>query len=1144
MQRLLFSCAFGLTLAVIALTADAQQCQPTVGLFITTGNFSANAVFTAGPYSLTRSATTIEVRQAGVLIYSHATPTNYNSTYRFYGTNSRYLLIKDVHSTAVDVNYRLKLVNLGATPAPAAFSLLNQTYFTSGTPDLQVQPSQGNGQAVFSFVGVSGEVRDLTIHCSDNGISMCGTGPFTPGGQVIGEATATTVRIKEGGTIRAECLLPAPTILVSPTTLNFETVTEGTAGPSRTVTIQNTGALPLTFSTSTSDAMFTRSPPNGTVPASASATVSVNFSPPLGTPAGSKTAQLTITHNDPSKPAQVISLNAIVASAQPHIAVSTTSIAFGDVVEGTTQSRTFTIQNSGTASLTFSISSNNTMYQISPASGSIATAASRIITVSFVPPAGTPAGVQSGVLTITHNEPGVPARQINLSANVQPAIPRACYSPNPLSFGAVNAGSSATRTVTLTSCGTAQLVVQSASLVSSTASVWSMSPSVPPTFTLAIGATRTFSITFAPPATLTNDASYSAQLQVTTNDGFSPQPASIDVGATGHVPVAIIDIPSAYWDLDFGDTEVGFEFSRPLLIRNLGDRSLSLEIRRIDASDPDTGEFVLETDATTFTIAAGGERTFRQTFTPTGAGARDITIRVQNTNDPTFSQQDILLHGIGTPPVPIDAALVLDRSGSMSETAGEITKIEALKSAASLFVELLRPDIDYIGVTTYNQSSSNVVPLGSVATVKPNALAAIQATSPGGTTGIGGAILKAGQHYPLSPSVTPPAPAHRQVMVVLTDGKENQSPTIRQAIDGYETTPGIFTTYPDLKTYSVGLGLQANVDADRLQELTNRGAGGFYFVTGNLEGANRFNLEAFYFKVFSDAIGNAMVIDPTYVIDRYRTLEVPVPVIVDDKRLIILFVGEYPESSYNLELLDPQGRLALGSVVNSPMTAQVTRRGNWAIVRVALPRPSVSVEHSGIWKLRASLNSAAAAALVEKKKLKDRGSFQSKVAVSASVASNYRLALRLPEIVALGQPVIIRAFMTRGGWPAPRGKVMATVTDPAGSVSSVNLFDDGRHDDGASGDGVFAGVYSRASLKGAYSISVVFDGTTHLGERTRREVFATQFVGQTRAEDAHRSCVTCGTTRGWMALVVALLVFLVAAAVVALAYSRTRAKAS
>jgi len=198
--------------------AMAQQCQPTPGLFITTMLFHANATYTATPYAATQTATSIQVLQSGSVIYTHSIPSGYSSSYSFYGTGNRYFLTRDVRSTNTDETYSLGLVNLAATGSPTEYSLLNQTYFRSGTPDLNVQPSQGNGQAVFVFVGVSGQVGNLEIYCSENGVGICATSPFTPVGQVIGEATTTTVRIKEGGTIRAECILPVPPVSPSITT--------------------------------------------------------------------------------------------------------------------------------------------------------------------------------------------------------------------------------------------------------------------------------------------------------------------------------------------------------------------------------------------------------------------------------------------------------------------------------------------------------------------------------------------------------------------------------------------------------------------------------------------------------------------------------------------------------------------------------------------------------------------------------------------------------------------------------------------------------------------------------------------------------------------------------------------------------------
>ena len=70
---------------------------PDTGAFITNAVFLSRAVDTAGPYSLERDARTITISQGGSVIFTHTAAEHWLTHYFFYGTNSRYLAIEDIH---------------------------------------------------------------------------------------------------------------------------------------------------------------------------------------------------------------------------------------------------------------------------------------------------------------------------------------------------------------------------------------------------------------------------------------------------------------------------------------------------------------------------------------------------------------------------------------------------------------------------------------------------------------------------------------------------------------------------------------------------------------------------------------------------------------------------------------------------------------------------------------------------------------------------------------------------------------------------------------------------------------------------------------------------------------------------------------
>src|SRR4029079_6720487 len=72
-----------------------------------------------------------------------------------------------------------------------------------------------------------------------------------------------------------------------------------------------------------------------------------------------------------------------------------------------------------------------------------------------------------------------------------------------------------------------------------------------------------------------------------------------------------------------------------------------------------------------------------------------LTISGHNaTNFPPTQTWIFPLTATITAPVALDAALVVDHSGSMTDTLGSRVKMDAAVAASQLFVELLRPDLD------------------------------------------------------------------------------------------------------------------------------------------------------------------------------------------------------------------------------------------------------------------------------------------------------------------------------------------------------------------------------------------------------------------------------------------------------------------
>ena len=100
-----------------------------------------------------------------------------------------------------------------------------------------------------------------------------------------------------------------PRISTTPLSLNFGKVRVGDA-PERSITIKNTGTLDLAISgvaiTGTNISEFSQTNDCTTIPAGGSCTLTVTFTPAL--PFGSKSATVSISSNDPSRPNVIVKL--------------------------------------------------------------------------------------------------------------------------------------------------------------------------------------------------------------------------------------------------------------------------------------------------------------------------------------------------------------------------------------------------------------------------------------------------------------------------------------------------------------------------------------------------------------------------------------------------------------------------------------------------------------------------------------------------------------------------------------------------------------------------------------------------------------------------------------------------------------------
>ncbi|MCX5731631.1 MAG: choice-of-anchor D domain-containing protein [Deltaproteobacteria bacterium] len=466
------------------------------------------------------------------------------------------------------------------------------------------------------------------------------------------DTTAPTSNVALTGTGVAA---PAPSIALSPASLTFGTVTVG-GSASLSAQVQNSGTAPLTVSavarcaSPATSAEFAWSPAAPfTVAAGGSTTVTVTYTP---TAAGPDAGCLAFSSNDTANPTVNLNVSGTgQAAAAPKIAVAPAALAFGNVTVGSPSARTFTISNTGTATLTGTVArtaGTSTEYGASPSSFNVAAGGSQVVTVTYTP---TDSTTDNGSITVSSNDTTASTTSVTLSgAGVTAPAPSIALTPATLSFGSVVLGSSATLTAQVRNAGTATLNVTGIALCSGSSPEFSWSPAAP--LAIAPGQSTTLTVTYQPTAAGTD----SGCLAIASNDTASPV-VNLGVGGTG-VAQAVPAVALSPTSLDFGTVTVGSSASRTTLVQNTGTGPLSVTGISLCAGTPATFSW---SPSAPITVAAGQNATLTVSYKPTGAAA-DAGCIALVTNDPAKPTVNLTVTGAGSqPPVPsVDADIDID----------------------------------------------------------------------------------------------------------------------------------------------------------------------------------------------------------------------------------------------------------------------------------------------------------------------------------------------------------------------------------------------------------------------------------------------------------------------------------------------------
>ena len=278
------------------------------------------------------------------------------------------------------------------------------------------------------------------------------------------------VNLSGTGTAVSSPQASSPQLTISAASLTFGDVTVNTAS-TQPVTLTSTGTAPVTVNSATvSGAGFTVS--GATLPATLNPnqamTLNVRFDP---TATGAATGQLTIQSNSSTNSTAVVNLSGTgtaVSSPQvssPQLTISAASLTFGDVTVNTASTQPVTLTSTGTAPVTInSATLSGAGFTVSGATlpATLNPNQAMTLNVQFDP---TATGAATGQLTIQSNSSTNGIAVVNLSGTGTAVLsPQLTISAASLTFGDVTVNTTSTQPVTLTSTGTAPVIINSATL--------------------------------------------------------------------------------------------------------------------------------------------------------------------------------------------------------------------------------------------------------------------------------------------------------------------------------------------------------------------------------------------------------------------------------------------------------------------------------------------------------------------------------------------------------------------------------------------------------------------------------------------------------------------------------------------------------
>ena len=388
----------------------------------------------------------------------------------------------------------------------------------------------------------------------------------------------------------------------------------------------------------------------------------------------------------------------------------------------------------------------------------------------------------------------------------------------------------------------------------------------------------------------------------------------------------------------------------------------------------------------------------------------------------------LMVSSIGWSQSTADIVLIIDSSGSMEYNDSE----DLRKSAANLFIGLAASDVQtdvQIGVVDFDSSAVTLAPLTLVHTTGQEQLeTAVKRINSSGGTDIadglqeGFAVLSASS-----------APNVRKAAVLLTDGED--SSYTDQIVSNYAVK--------GWSIYTIGLG--SSVNEVKLKNIAAATPEGEYYQVD----LNR--IQEIYNKILAKVTRKSVFASLTGYINQGQEFTQNIPVDRDVRQ--VNFSASWTGSTIEMVLVDPSGAAITPDIA---ATLGIGYQVAPTFVIYTIDNPM-----AGEWGMR-----------IKGTDIPPEGEPYSLVVTGDSDFVTNFLAFEASYTIGDTIRIGIRASEKTGdiSHPVLDATILAEVVRPDGGIETLNLFDDGIHNDNAAGDGIYASNYTNIDLLGSYLV--------------------------------------------------------------------------